>query len=146
MKYIGFWLRLSAFVIDWLLVFVVITPLGVWASVSTPWLRAGGYLAAAPLIFTGTAFVIGFLYFTLFWSWRGQTPGKMLVRAKVVRTNGETLNFGYAALRFLGLVVCFLTVYIGFIMVAFNVQKRGLHDIIADTCVVKSEVAPVESQ
>jgi len=137
MNYVGFWLRLGGFIIDGLLVCIVIIPLGVWASVSTPWLRAGGYLVAAPFILLGIAFVIGFLYFTLFWAWRGQTPGKMLIRAKVVRTNGEALSFGHAVLRFLGFVVCFLTIYIGFIMIAFNVQKRGLHDTIADTCVIK---------
>jgi len=139
MNYVGFWPRFGGFIIDGLLVFIVITPLGVWASVSTPWLRAGGYLVAAPFILLGIAFVIGFLYFTLFWAWRGQTPGKMLIRAKVVRSNGEALSFGHAALRFLAFFVCFLTVYIGFIMVAFNLQKRGLHDTIADTRVIKLE-------
>ena len=137
MSYVGFWLRLGNFIVDGFLAFIVIAPLGVWASVSTPWLRSGGYLVAAPLILLGIAFVIGFLYFTLFWAWRGQTPGKMLIRAKVVRTNGEALSFGRAALRFIGFAVCFFTIYIGFIMIAFNTQKRGLHDIIADTCVIK---------
>ena len=66
MSYVGFWLRLGGFIIDGFLLFIVITPLGVWASVSTPWLRAGGYLVAAPFILLGIAFVIGFLYFTLF--------------------------------------------------------------------------------
>jgi|TARA_B100000315_G_C14427857_1_gene518728 uncharacterized RDD family membrane protein YckC len=136
MNYAGFWLRLGGFIIDGLLVFTVTAPLGVWASVSTPWLRAGGYLVVAPFILLSIAVVVGFLYFTLFWTWRGQTPGKMLIRAKVVRTNGETLSFGHAALRFLGFLVCFLTIYVGFIMIAFNMQKRGLHDTIADTCVI----------
>jgi len=136
MNYAGFWLRLGGFIIDGLLVFTVTAPLGVWASVSTPWLRTGGYLVVAPFILLSIAVVVGFLYFTLFWTWRGQTPGKMLIRAKVVRTNGEALSFGHAALRFLGFLVCFLTIYIGFIMIAFNMQKRGLHDTIADTCVI----------
>ena len=112
----------------------------VYDTAQTPYqrlLRAGGYLVAAPFILLSIAFVVGFLYFTLFWTWRGQTPGKMLIRAKVVRTNGEALSFGHAALRFLGFFVCFLTIYIGFIMIAFNIQKRGLHDTIADTCVIK---------
>ena len=137
MNYAGFWLRLGGFIIDGLIVFIVTAPLGVWASVSTPWLKAGGYLVAAPFILLSIAFVIGFLYFTLFWTWRGQTPGKMLIRVKVVRTNGEALSFERAALRFLGIIICFLTIYIGFIIVAFNIQKRGLHDTIADTCVIK---------
>ena len=139
MNYAGFWLRLAGFIIDGLLVFTVTAPLGVWASVSTPWLRTGGYLVVAPFILLSIAVVVGFLYFTLFWTWRGQTPGKMLIRAKVVRTNGEALSFGRAALRFIGFAVCFFTIYIGFIMIAFNTQKRGLHDTIADTCVIKLE-------
>ena len=139
MKYAGFWIRLGAFIVDYLTISIFIIPLGVWASLSTPGLRAGAYLAMAPLIFAGLFLVISFLYFTLFWAWRGQTLGKILIGAKVVQTNGEALTFGRSVLRYLGFVICFLTLYIGFITIAFHSQKRGLHDIIANTCVIKTK-------
>jgi hypothetical protein len=122
MHYAGFWLRLGGFIIDGLLVFTVTAPLGVWASVSTPWLRTGGYLVVAPFILLSIAVVVGFLYFTLFWTWRGQTPGKMLIRAKVVRTNGETLSFGHAALRYGNRL---LIMHEGKIIVDLNREQRS---------------------
>ena len=138
MSYAGFWIRLGAFIVDGVAISIAIIPLGVWASLSTPWLRAGGYLVIAPLILAGLFFVIGFLYFTLLWARRGQTLGKMLFGAKVVQTNGEALTFGRAALRYLGYIICCFTFYIGFIIVAFHPQKKGLHDIIANTCAIKT--------
>jgi len=136
-NYAGFWIRLGAFMIDLAIMSIISIPIIVAIMGSSEWLAAGGYLIVGPYMMLGVFVLIGLVYFPSFWTWRGQTPGKMLIRAKVVRTNGEALSFGHAALRFLGFFVCFLTIYIGFIMIAFNIQKRGLHDTIADTCVIK---------
>jgi uncharacterized RDD family membrane protein YckC len=43
----------------------------------------------------------------------------------------------------LGYIVSALTLYIGFIWVAFDEHKQGLHDKIADTYVVKLPVRQV---
>jgi uncharacterized RDD family membrane protein YckC len=157
-RYAGFWVRLVAFIIDGIIVGIVSFPVGAALSFSTPWLRAGGYMVALIPILGGVASVFGFLYFTIFWAWRGQTLGKMAMRIRIVRTNGEPLSFGRAALRYLGYFVQFFFIvligsqiamveYISLIIplvmfalamavVAFHKQKRGLHDIIASSCVV----------
>jgi uncharacterized RDD family membrane protein YckC len=68
----------------------------------------------------------------------GQTPGKMALRIKVVCTDGSQLTYGRAAKReVLGKFVSSILLGIGYLMVAFDHRKQGLHDKIADTYVIK---------
>jgi uncharacterized RDD family membrane protein YckC len=62
----------------------------------------------------------------------------MALRIKVIRTNGMEIGYGKAALReVLGKFVSGILPGIGYLMVAFDLQKQGLHDKIADTYVIK---------
>lgn len=82
--------------------------------------------------------VISVIYFVGLWTWRGQTLGQIVVKVKVVRTDGEPVDLRTAVLRFLGYWVCYLTLGIGFLMIAWDDRKQGLHDKIAKTYVVPS--------
>jgi uncharacterized RDD family membrane protein YckC len=91
-------------------------------------------------------------YFVGFWAWRGQTPGKMLIGAKIVKKDGRPIGIGRALLRFFvyflylllwgfagsRLIVLFVIIIIALIILAFNRRKRGIHDFIAGTVVIKS--------
>lgn len=82
--------------------------------------------------------VIGIAYFVCFWVlMNGQTPGKMVLGLRVVSVDGKPLDWSKAAIRYVGMVVSGLILGIGFIMVAFDSKKQGLHDKIAGTVVVK---------
>ena len=62
----------------------------------------------------------------------------MALRIKVIRTDGRQINYGRAALReVLGKFISSVLLCIGYLMVAFDSQKQGLHDKIADTYVIK---------
>lgn len=135
-RYAGFWLRLIAFIIDLVITGVILTPLWVWYYSGLFGPESGLYVLAYGMYVSLICGLVHFLYCVGFWTWRGQTPGKMAVRIRIIRTSGAPLGFGRAALRYLGYIVCFYTIYIGFIVVAFHKQKKGLHDIIAGTCVV----------
>ncbi|HTP25298.1 MAG TPA: RDD family protein, partial [Anaeromyxobacteraceae bacterium] len=76
-------------------------------------------------------------YFTMFIGMGGQTPGKMLLGLKVVRTDGEAVGFGRALVRWLGQCLSLLLLGLGFLMVAFSGRKQGLHDKIAGTYVIR---------
>jgi len=106
MEYVGFWVRTGAWFIDLIL------------------------LAVAALGLVVVAYFIGL------WAWRGQTLGQMAAHIKVVRQDGKPMDLGTAVLRFIGYVVCVLTLGIGFLMIAFDEQKRGLHDRLAGTYVI----------
>ena len=135
-NYAGFWIRLGAFMIDLAIMSIISIPIIVAIMGSSEWLAAGGYLIVGPYMMLGVFVLIGLVYFPSFWTWRGQTPGKMTLGIKIIRTNGNPISFGRAALRYLGYLVCYLSLYIGFVVIAFQKQKRGVHDLIADTCVI----------
>jgi len=139
----GFWIRALAFLVDTMLVTLLawIGSVLVEGSVSI-----GGIFSTAPEAAlewletsAGTllAFLIGAAYFTLSVGHSGQTPGKGLLRLKIIRTNGEVVGFGLAFVRWLAQGISFLALGIGFLMIGFTRNKQGLHDKIAGTRVVR---------
>ena len=125
-EYAGFWVRVLAYLLDLLILAV---PIGILALV----FGEGSLLYDLLGGLTVTAYIIGF--WTAF---DGQTPGKRLMGIKVVRhSDGGPITLKQALLRyFVGYTLCNLTLGLGFVMVAFRYDKRGLHDLIAGTCVV----------
>jgi hypothetical protein len=78
-------------------------------------------------------------YFVGLWGTTGQTIGMMLLGLHVVRdVDGGKITWGNAVLRFVGLFVAFACIYIGVIWVAFDPRKRGWHDKIGGTVVVRN--------
>ncbi len=126
LEYAGFWVRLSAGLIDLLLLGVVVGSLYYFFRTPVVWLPSG-------LVFL-------FAYWTAFWWWWGQTPGKMALGIKVIQTDGMPVSWQCALRRGCGYVVTALTLLAGFVMVAFDAKKQGVHDKIADTYVVKLPV------
>jgi len=154
-RYAGFWVRLVAFIIDLVITGVILTPLWVWYFIGLTGTESGLYLLGyAPYVVLPVCLLVPLVYFAGFWTWRGQTPGKMAMRIRILRTNDNPLGLGRAVLRYLGYLTCFGIIWlvfmdflgairfigliglIGFIIIAFQKQKRGLPDIIAGTCVV----------
>jgi uncharacterized RDD family membrane protein YckC len=62
----------------------------------------------------------------------------MAVGLRVVTDQGNRLSFLNATGRFFAKFLSALLLGIGFLMVAFTDRKRGLHDIIASTLVIKN--------
>jgi uncharacterized RDD family membrane protein YckC len=77
-------------------------------------------------------------YFIGLWGTTGQTIGMMLLGLHVVRNlDGGKITWGNVVLRFVGSLVAFACIYIGVIWVAFDSRKRGWHDMIGGTVVVR---------
>jgi uncharacterized RDD family membrane protein YckC len=129
LEYAGFWIRLGAGVIDLLILGFIVVIIA--------------YFFPAPTIWATSGLAISVAYWLGFWVWRGQTPGKMAVGIKVIRTDSSPVKWQYALRRFLGYIVTAVTLFIGFIWVAFDSRKQGVHDKIADTYVVKLPVRQV---
>ena len=74
----------------------------------------------------------------LFWNrWKGATPGKKFVHIKIVDAKTfQDINNKQAITRSLGYIPSTFLFGIGFLMVAFRKDKRSLHDMLADTCVI----------
>jgi uncharacterized RDD family membrane protein YckC len=56
---------------------------------------------------------------------------------KVIRADGGRVSYWRAFGRYWGYCLCWLTWGIGFLVIAWNKQKRGLHDFVCDTMVIK---------
>ena len=84
--------------------------------------------------------IVNWLYEALMTSSpRGATLGKMAIGVRIVRVDGAQLSFGRATARhFLKVMITPLVPFaIGYLMAAFTARKRALHDVLADTLVVK---------
>jgi uncharacterized RDD family membrane protein YckC len=66
------------------------------------------------------------------------TPGKMALGLNVIRSDGTPIHMGRSFGRHFSKMVSGLILGIGYIMIAFDGEKRGLHDMIVDTRVVKA--------
>ena len=68
---------------------------------------------------------------------KGGTPGKRLCKLRVISETGENLGWGKAIGRVSAEILTQLTFSIGYIIAAFDIEKRTIHDRIAGTRVVK---------
>ncbi|MEK7686994.1 MAG: RDD family protein [Pseudomonadota bacterium] len=145
--YGGFWIRFVAYMIDGLIIsvaaavivaifaaFVVLTGMEYDSEELSLEIVLGTVLMVLALI------VINWLYEALMTSSpRGATLGKMAIGVRIVRVDGAQLSFGRATARhFLKVMITPLVpLAIGYLMAAFTARKRALHDVLADTLVVK---------
>jgi uncharacterized RDD family membrane protein YckC len=68
----------------------------------------------------------------------GLTVGKWATGLRILRGDGADIGIGRAFLRhFVGYPLSFITLGLGFLAAAFNQRGRGLHDLIANTIVVR---------
>jgi uncharacterized RDD family membrane protein YckC len=138
LNYAGFWIRFGAIFIDGLILSAVnmITQIPLsFFMVSTG--NNTGQLVIIQLIVTLIQFIIPAVYTTWFLGKYGATPGKMACKIKVVRSDGEPLTYGRALGRHFATGLSWMILCIGFLMAAFDDQRRTLHDRICDTRVVR---------
>ncbi len=122
-EYAGFWIRFASYIIDAIILFVV----GIVLAIAV-----GGTSGAVLQFAVGVVYTIGF------WIAQGATPGKMAVGIKITTVDGGDIDFGRALLRYIGYIASAIILLIGFLMIGFTREKRGLHDYIAGTVVIKT--------
>lgn len=139
-QYAGFWRRLVAFLLDSFLFSAVIAPVQLliygrdyfyWSSEQSGIFAIYG---AADFLLTT---LLPVLLIIAFWVKLGATPGKLLMDCRVVDANTlEPLSWKKALLRCLAYLVSALPVYLGFVWIAVDKRKQGLHDKLARTLVL----------
>lgn len=143
-RYAGFLMRVAAFLIDG----AVLSAFGVLlAMAGYTGLRAGMMAVGhtSPIeadetlltVLTAAWFAMATIYFTVLHRTYGQTIGKSLLGLRV-----HTIELGEVGyLRALLRTVCYAAsssfLGFGFLLVALTPRKRGWHDFIAGTCVVR---------
>lgn len=72
----------------------------------------------------------------------GLTVGKWATGLRILRGDGSEIGIGRAFVRhFVGYPLSFVTLGLGFLVAALTLRGRGLHDLIADTIVVRDAPA-----
>jgi len=146
----GFWIRLLAYVIDSILLVIVFSiawPLISGESIVAYWfppeaadaaLFSFEFWVASDSPFADLfSWILDTLYFTGTIAIWATTAGKKPFGLYVVRSDGSKIGFGRALARNFAYYVSFFTLGVGFIMIAFRSDKRGLHDLICDTVVIR---------
>lgn len=135
--YAGFWIRLSAFIIDTAIILV----LGVIASfILEVVIEAIGIheLNATVENLFGT-FIIWVYYIYLTYTYNS-TFGKKIFNIEVVSSKGGELRLGQVILReTIGKIISFFVFGIGFISIGITKEKQGFHDKIGKTNVLRQK-------
>jgi uncharacterized RDD family membrane protein YckC len=162
---VGFWKRFLAFLIDSLVVSLVLSPVMLALYGGGYFDRLNAELAAL-LVSSGDPIAdaarrldmlgrsdsaiaalsdirvqIGLVVATvLFWRFRGATPGKMLVKARIVTAEElAPASTGRLIGRFFAYFVSAIPACLGFLWIAFDKRKQGWHDKLAGTVVVRDK-------
>lgn len=83
--------------------------------------------------------LIWFAYNLIFLKRMGATPGKKLMKLRVVSLNGGELDKNQRMLRSAVSLVSGYAAGLGYLWALFEPQKRGWHDLLADTRVVSAD-------
>lgn len=150
-NYAGFWIRFGAYFIDGLILMVVqlvlFTPVfylfftrfnKIASNNSAPDMSDMGLILGLYGLVVFLAFVIKVAYETWFVGKYAATPGKMVCRLTVITADGSTVSYLRACGRYFGKMLSSMTLCIGFIIAAFDDEKRGLHDHICETRVIQN--------
>jgi len=109
----GFWKRLLALLLDLVLIGLIVPLVGKWFI------------------------LFGIAYFVAMWTWKGTTIGSIVLGLKLVRTDGQPVNFAVALVRSLSALFSAVVFFLGFLWAGWDRDKQAWHDKIAGTVVVR---------
>jgi len=135
--YAGFWMRAIALVIDLIVLSLITLPVSVVFPDGTDFSQS----TASPddnILATILYIVIMWIYASTLESSKWQaTLGKKALGLRVVDSNGNRVSFARATGRHFAKIISTALLFIGYFMAGWTKQKRALHDMIANTLVIK---------
>jgi len=137
MHYVGFWWRFAASMIDGIVLLIFNFFIGFLAGISTMQTMTAQRQSIAPfLVAQLLGILVGVSYETILIGKYGATLGKMACKIKVVTADGGRVSYPRALGRYFAKMLNLFTLAIGYLMAAFDSEKRALHDRICNTRVV----------
>ncbi len=141
--------RAVAAIIDYFIGFAALFTLGLLLAILGAARRGFGFTAQSSDVWVLAFFVIG--QFVVLWGYYvlfegladGQTPGKRVMRLRVVLDGGYSVTFAASAVRNLVRIVDMQPVFtygVGIASILFNKSGKRLGDIVAGTIVVREEL------
>ena len=143
MNYGGFWVRVGAYLIDAVILFIVQFAIVFAFGETITTTSATGFStntqSDSPLL-NLLLLILGIAYFAGFESSARQaTPGKSAMGLVVTDLDGRRISPLRAIGRYFAKILSGIILLIGYIMVAFTARKQGLHDIICSTLVLQAQ-------
>ena len=139
LNYAGFWIRFAAFFVDGFIMgifnLLVLIPLGMLMPASGR--DPSATFSVMPLVML-LQYALPAAYDTWFVGKFGATPGKMACKLKVVVADSSRVSYLRAFGRHFAKLLSMVILYVGFILAAFDDDKRTLHDRICETRVIRN--------
>ncbi|MCH8060981.1 MAG: RDD family protein [Chloroflexi bacterium] len=129
----GFWIRLAAWIIDFIILSIaggIIVALFVFGLDGDPPEDLLSQLNFPTIL-------LGVLYVTVGVAVWSTTGGKRVLGLYVLRPDGSKVGVGRAFARYFAHTLSAMVLFTGHLLIAIREDKRGLHDLICDTVVVK---------
>ena len=148
----GFWMRLAAYMIDFILLTIIFV--AVWTPIAGPrhwqlpdpprtltvasWQQYYAQFSALADKALPVFYPIFLLYNVLLNGRFGATAGKMAIGAKITKLDGSPIGYNRALLRWLATRLCelLLIFIVDYLFIGLRRDKRALHDLLAGTKVV----------
>jgi uncharacterized RDD family membrane protein YckC len=121
--------RLGAMVYDAMIV------LALWLLTLFVGVAVHNDAVSGPLVQT-ILFLELFAFFTYFWVWRGQTIGMLAWGLRVETESGVPMRLSQALLRFVGALLAFACVGVGYLWVFVDPDRRAWPDMLSKTFIV----------
>ncbi len=138
LTYAGFWIRFGAKMIDGIILWFVYLLVGFLAGIALDFSDQPEAAIASSLIMSFFQLLINAAYITFFLGRYSATPGKMACGLTVVQPDRRPISYPRALGRFFAELLSSIILCIGYIMAAFDSEKRALHDRICNTRVIRS--------
>lgn len=136
-EYAGFWIRFVAKIVDGIILGLIGALIGLITVAVSGRPQQESFFEALVSVRSILGFLLGIAYTTYFVGKYGATPGKMACKLKIIRPDGGQVSYMRALGRHFAEILSQIIIYMGYIMVAFDDEKRALHDRLCDTRVVR---------
>ncbi len=137
MVYAGFWTRAGALLIDGVILLIVqLLIQAAYAGADALRTFNGYVLASQMVVLKLLQLAAQAAYYSYFVYQLGGTPGKLALGCRVVTADGAKLTLKRSIARYFASLISVSTLGIGYLIAAFDDQKRTLHDRICDTRVI----------
>jgi len=140
----GFFRRAFAFLVDIAMIVLLVSIMGALSYIGykvglSAYGRSINLQNSTPLfVFLTFAWVgLATVYFVVFHGMEGKTIGKWLLGLRVVGAERRGITYRQAFLRSLGTVVSVAPLGLGFLWIIWSREKRGWHDFLARTWVIR---------
>lgn len=136
-RYVGFWARVGASLVDWILTALVTLPPLLVIYGRAYFDGNATFKGPADIVIS---FILPAIAVIEFWRRKQATPGKMLIRSKLVdaETGGKP-STRQLIIRYLGYIPAVLPFGLGLLWVAIDPRKQGWHDKLSNIVVVHDD-------